>query len=133
MTSPGEFRTVLRGGRSRGAGGLVVHVRERDGGGYPRLGLVVPGGVGTAVERNRLKRRIRAAWRDLAPRAAGVDCVVVVRREATACSVEGLAGHLERCLRQLRVLAPSEAPSEAPGEALGEQPSGAPSGAGTRR
>ena len=76
------------------------------------MGLVVPGGVGTAVERNRLKRRIRAAWRDLAPRATGVDCVVVVRREASAWSFEELAGRLERCLRQLRILAPGEAPKD---------------------
>ena len=82
----------------------MVHVRERDGGGYPRLGLVVPGGVGTAVERNRLKRRIRAVWRDLAPRVADVDCVVVVRAEASGRRFEELAGSLERCLRHLRVL-----------------------------
>jgi ribonuclease P protein component len=68
------------------------------------LGLVVPGAVGTAVERNRLKRRLRAVWRDLAPRTASVDCVVVVRREASAWSFEELAQRLERCLRQLRVV-----------------------------
>ena len=76
------------------------------------MGLVVPGGVGTAVERNRVKRRIRAVWRDLSSSAAGVDCVVVVRREASTWSFEELAGRLERCLRQLRVLAPSETPKD---------------------
>jgi ribonuclease P protein component len=75
------------------------------------LGLVVPGRVGTAVERNRLKRRIRAVWRDLAPRIAGVDCVVVVRREASGWSFEALAGNLERCLRQLGVVDPSPRPA----------------------
>ena len=91
LTAPREFRRVLREGRSRGAGGLVVHVCEREGGapvgqrdglGQARLGLVVSRAVGTAVERNRLKRQIRVAWRELRPRTGPVDCVVVVRKPA---------------------------------------------------
>jgi ribonuclease P protein component len=69
-----------------------------------RLGLVVPGAVGTAVERNRLKRQIRAAWRELRPRVASVDCVVVVRKGAVGIAFAELAGHLESCLRRLNVL-----------------------------
>ena len=129
LTAPREFRRVLREGRSRGAGGLVVHVCERgeresgaplggvDGAScvleepgvrQARLGLVVPGAVGNAVERNRLKRQIRAAWRGLRPRTAPVDCVVVVRKRAVGTPFAELAGHLESCLRSLNVLiAPS--------------------------
>jgi RNase P protein component len=40
-----------------------------------------------------------------------VDCVVVVRREATAWSFQELAARLERCLRQLLVL--TDAPPHA--------------------
>lgn len=82
LRSPAEFRRVLRSGRGRGVGGLVVHVCERDGGGQPRLGLVVPRTVGGAVARNRMKRRIRSIWRELSPSLGPVDCVVVVRPEA---------------------------------------------------
>ncbi len=45
-----------------------------------RLGLAVPARVGGAVGRNRIKRRLRAAFRAAGP--TGVD--VLVRAEATA-------------------------------------------------
>jgi len=101
---------------------LVVHVWDREaraplGGGegapciaqepagpQARLGLVVPGAVGTAVERNRLKRQIRAAWRELRPSVGPVDCVVVVRKGAVGIAFSELAGRLESCLRSLNVL-----------------------------
>lgn len=92
---------------------MVVHVCEREGGahvgrrggpGQARLGLVVSRAVGTAVERNRLKRQIRVAWRELRPRTAPVDCVVVVRKPAVGAAFSELAGHLEGCLQSLGVL-----------------------------
>ncbi len=104
---------MLREGRSRRAGGLVVHVRDRDGGGHPRLGLVVPGGVGSAVERNRVKRRVRAVWRELGPRLTSVDCVVVARREAASMPFRELSGGMARCLRELRALAGDRERAEA--------------------
>jgi ribonuclease P protein component len=65
---------------------------------------VVSRAVGTAVERNRLKRQIRVAWRELRPRTAPVDCVVVVRKPAVGAAFSELAGHLEGCLQSLGVL-----------------------------
>lgn len=90
-----------------------AHVGQRGGPGQARLGLVVSRAVGTAVERNRLKRQVRAAWRELRPRTAPVDCVVVVRKPAVGTAFSELAGHLESCLESLGVLA---APT--PGAAL---------------
>ena len=128
LTAPREFRRVLREGRSRGAGGLVVHVCEGEGGaplgrregpGQARLGLVVSRAVGTAVERNRLKRQIRVAWRELRPRTAPVDCVVVVRKTAVGAAFAELAGHLESCLQSLKVLAAPTAHAVLPSRATG--------------
>jgi ribonuclease P protein component len=95
---------VLRSGRSWKSGALVVHVRDRDGGGQPRLGLVVPRAVGTAVVRNQLKRRIRAIWRDVKPLAPPIDCVVVVRGNAAGLAYRELAGQLGNSLMKMRVL-----------------------------
>ena len=90
-----------------------MHVCEREivpssgreaAGTQARLGLVVPGAVGTAVERNRLKRQIRAAWRELRPRIAPADCVVVVRKRAVGIAFAELARNLESSLRSLNVL-----------------------------
>ena len=46
-----------------------------------RLGLVVGRRVGNAVERNRMKRRLRHAFADSTQRA-GSDVVVIASREA---------------------------------------------------
>jgi ribonuclease P protein component len=85
-------------------GGVRCPEGENKVGGQARLGLVVPGAVGTAVERNRLKRQIRAAWRELRPRIAAVDCVVVVRKRAVGSAFGELARNLESCLGSLDVL-----------------------------
>jgi ribonuclease P protein component len=47
----------------------------------PRLGMVVTRKVGSAVERNRIKRRIREAFRKMARRLPAVD--LVIRPNAT--------------------------------------------------
>jgi ribonuclease P protein component len=103
-------RREREAGTPLGGGVGALAVAQEPGGCRARLGLVVPGAVGTAVERNRLKRQIRAAWRELLPRTAPVDCVVVVRKRAVGIAFAELAGHLESCLRSLNVLiAPSAA------------------------
>ena len=107
---------------------MVVHVCEGEGGaplgrregpGQARLGLVVSRAVGTAVERNRLKRQIRVAWRELRPRTAPVDCVVVVRKTAVGAAFAELAGHLESCLQSLGVLAAPTPDAPLPARATG--------------
>ena len=47
--------------------------------GETRLGLAVSRQVGGAVERNRLKRRLRASFEELAGMLAGRDYVLVAR------------------------------------------------------
>lgn len=51
----------------------------------------MPRTVGGAVERNRMKRRLRSIWRELSPNLGPVDCVVVVRPEATASNFAKLS------------------------------------------
>ena len=54
--------------------------RDDDTEGEPRLGLAVPRSVGTAVARNRVKRLLREAWRELLPNVpAGNDYVLAAR------------------------------------------------------
>lgn len=71
------------------------------------MGLVVPRAVGTAVERNRIRRRIRELWRELVPCVRSMDCVVVVRPVAAKLSYRDLGAHLRGCLRRVGAASPS--------------------------
>jgi len=58
-----EFERLLRNGTRRSAGGFVFYY-ERRAGGPPRLGIVISRKhAAAAVERNRIKRCIREAFR----------------------------------------------------------------------
>jgi len=75
-----DFDAVYRHGRSVSTRFLTLYWFPRDDDGDPRLGLAVPKGVGSAVVRNRIKRRLRELWRarlDRIPR--GRDYVLIVR------------------------------------------------------
>ena len=77
-----DFDTVYRKGRSVSTRFLVLYLfpREDDRDGGPRLGLAVSRQLGGAVERNRLKRRLRASFEEICERLpAGHDYVLVAR------------------------------------------------------
>ena len=77
-----DFDAVYRHGRSVSTRYLILYWFPREDGpeGAPRLGLAVPKAVGTAVVRNRIKRRLRELFRE---RSDGLpsdhDYVLVVR------------------------------------------------------
>jgi ribonuclease P protein component len=90
-----DFDRVFRHGRSQAGRELVLYVFPRgDDDAEPRLGLSVSRKVGSAVDRNRVKRLLREAFAELANALpAGTDAVVVARPEARALAErEGLAG-----------------------------------------
>jgi ribonuclease P protein component len=100
-----DFDAVYRQGRSVSTRSLTLHwfSREEDPDGVARLGLAVPRAVGTAVARNRLKRRLREAWSAVADDApAGRDYVLVARaglaNAADARDHEWLVEHVREVL-----------------------------------
>ena len=70
----------------------------------PRIGYTVTKRVGNAVERNRIKRRLREAVR-LADKEAllqpCVDYVLIARRDALTLDFESLRQHLDRACRNV--------------------------------
>ena len=69
----------------------------------PRIGFTVTKKTGNSVERNRIRRRLRAAAKNVMSAAGkpGFDYVLVARREALAASFEALIKDLERALKRV--------------------------------
>lgn len=77
----GDFNATLKEGRRYRCDGVTLTVAARPGG-PGRIGLAVR--APSAVQRNRIKRRFRAAFRAADPRG----CDIVVRGDAGAESVD---------------------------------------------
>ena len=82
---------------------FVLQTRKRSDDGPVRIGLTVSRKVGTAVERNRVRRRLREIVRRLDPLrfSAGHDYVLIARRTAVSAAFAGLIEELDGALRRL--------------------------------
>ena len=99
----GEFAAAVRGGRRAGRGVIVVHLTVPQPGTEParapRAGFIVPRAVGGAVERNRVKRRLRHLVRSrLDALPPGADLVVRTQPGAADRSSTELAVDLDVAL-----------------------------------
>jgi ribonuclease P protein component len=77
-----DFDAVYRHGRSVSTRYLVLYRFDREGEEHAdvRLGIAIPKKIGSAVTRNRIKRRLREGWRELISAVpAGTDYVLLVR------------------------------------------------------
>ena len=100
LRNPADFRRVLRNGTRHQRGALVL-IRLPGRSGPPRLGLVVPKGVGNAVTRNRIKRRLRHAVREL-HLEPGTDYVIIARRRIADVAFEKIVHWLSGALDEAR-------------------------------
>lgn len=122
LSDPDLFRAASRRGRRASARSVVTHLlcdQARQASGVParpddaaRVGFVVSKAVGNAVDRNRVKRRLRHAMRERIAPLPG-DAVLVVRAQPSAgrASYPELVADLDRCLE--RVLTGQRAGQEA--------------------
>lgn len=70
-----------------------------------RIGIAASRKVGGAVVRNRIRRRLKAIARDLAPTIpAGTDILIGVRPEAATASSDELRAAFVACLRRARLV-----------------------------
>ena len=102
-----DFRAVTQAagaGARAHASAFILQARPRAESGPPRVGFTVSKQVGNAVERNRVRRRLRELIR-LAPRAAlsaGHDYVLIGKRAALKVAFDAMMKELGGALRRVR-------------------------------
>ena len=110
-----DFDAVYRKGRSVSTRYLTVYTFPREESEDlegPRVGLAVSRKVGGAVARNRLKRRLRSAWDEVATDARPDSDYVLSARPGLAEAVEQHgAGWLRAQVAEALGLAAQEAPA----------------------
>lgn len=122
LTDPEGFRAASRRGRRAGSRSVVTHLLSPGdtqvvvaSAEHPKaqVGFVVSKAVGTAVVRNRVKRRLRHAMRERID-SLPVGSLLVVRAQAAAAETTypELVADLDRCLQ--RVVPSGSAAGEAP-------------------
>jgi ribonuclease P protein component len=131
-----DFRAIAQAGARAPAKPFVLQALQRDdsgqGGGAVRIGFTVSRQVGNAVERNRVRRRLREMVRlkpetDFAP---GHDYVLIGRRFALTCPFGDMKRELDRALRRTATGAGNKPPLHKAGSraqpARGRQQHGKP-------
>jgi len=92
-------------GQKAPTAGFVLQLRKRLDTGVCRVGFTVSKKVGNAVERNRVRRRLREVVRltDAAAMHPGHDYVLIGRRAALSLPFQRISDDFKGALRRLRV------------------------------
>lgn len=105
-----EFDLAVRRGRRAASKTLVVHMASTQIEALgpaapimatPRVGFVVGKAVGNAVQRNRVKRRLRHVVHTRLGQAAGQSIVIRANAAAASATYAQLANDLDRCLARV--------------------------------
>ena len=101
-----QFKYVHRKGTSGGSREMVLlYVRA----GSTKVGFSVGKKIGCAVERNRVKRRLRAACVPLLPRMKRGLYVFIARQPAATADFDKLCRSMQYLLRRQNLLLPDDA------------------------
>ena len=105
-----QFRYVRRRGTSSGSHEMVLlYVRS----GTLKVGFTVGKKLGCAVERNRIKRRLREAVTPLLPRMKPGLYVFIARQPAAQAEFSKLCRSMQYLLRKQNLLAEPQAAQKA--------------------
>jgi ribonuclease P protein component len=97
----GDFLRVQRRGE-RFVRKCLIFLFKKNGLHKSRLGITVSRKVGGAVERNRIKRWVREAFRRRKHRLVkGLDVVVIAKKKSSRGSLEEVEGELEEFVEHL--------------------------------
>ncbi len=111
-----DFVRLYRRGQSAVSPLLVTYARRGGEQKRRRVGITATKKVGGAVQRNRAKRLIRAAWREVEREApSGWDYIFVARGRTTGAKMQQARAAMAAQLRKLTAPSPKkEKPQEKP-------------------
>ncbi len=111
LLKPGDFQAALKRGKRHSERWLTAASVANDLG-YPRVGLAIAKkAVPLATQRNRIKRKVRAGFRERMQGLPAVDIVILARPGCAQISAQELDLSLERLWK--RIAASSPPPSSA--------------------
>jgi ribonuclease P protein component len=98
-----DFQAVYEQGKKHFSGNVTAFYRERKDSGGPRIGFAVGKVLGGAVERNRIRRRLRAVvGRRLGLMPRSLDVVMHPRRSVLDLEFSRLDAEIERLFSSLQ-------------------------------
>lgn len=107
LTRGSDYRLVVRRGNRCGGARLITSMMPTGEARAPRFGFIISKQVGTAVVRNTVRRRLKAACAEALLRVPqGTDVVIRALPASADASFTELRTDLDRCLGRL---APSAA------------------------
>ena len=111
-----DFVRLYRRGQSAVSPLLVTYARRGEEQKRRRVGITATKKVGGAVQRNRAKRLIRAAWREVESEAPyGWDFIFVARARTTGAKMQQVRAAMAAQLKKLTAPSPKkEKPQEKP-------------------
>jgi ribonuclease P protein component len=118
-----DFRAITEAGVRAPAKAFVLQALRREEMGAVRVGFTVSRQVGNAVERNRVRRRLREMVR-LKPKEAftpGYDYVLIGRRTALTCPFGDMTKELDGALRRVATGAAGKPPLNRTGPSKGNE------------
>jgi len=115
----GDFLRLYKRGKSC-VHPLLVTYTAANRRGLHRVGITTGKKIGGAVQRNRARRVIRAAFRQLRPRMTceGWDIVFVARTQTCECTMQQLCRVMDKHLTRLGLLEPAARPETAQPELM---------------
>ena len=116
ITSADDYRFIVRRGAKVAGAHTVSYLRSRESGTDVRFGFIVSKKVGSAVRRNLVRRRLKAACREMVDGGVtAVDVVVRALPSAADADYQALRSDVASALasRRRRLPAASAAPASA--------------------
>lgn len=105
LKKKGDFQKAFQKGKSIATPYLVLYTILKEPPGYPRIGIAVSRKLGTAVARNRIKRRLREAIKPhLVNLKETYDIIIVARNKIKGLEFNDLEKNLVYLLKKSRVI-----------------------------